>query len=237
MKDTPTPKIGFDRFIRLDWAETALQTRAGMTNIDAFGDMLDATHDGLAAKKKTRTVLNRLWLAPRTDLVEFADYGVEIYRRAPNVALALTWGMAIAAYPFFGRVAEIVGRLTSLHGDCAAAEVHRRMAEIYGEREGTRRMTNMALQSQEDWGCIKKSAKGKIISRTSATPIQGDLILWVSEACLKYVGGSLSIDSLRNHASIFPFCMDGPVTYILSNSRRLNLHADGAGDQVVSASG
>lgn len=238
MKGTPTPKIGFDRFIRLEWATIALQARAGMTNVDTIGDMLDATHDGLAAKKKTRTVLNRLWLSPRTDLVEFADYGVEIYRRAPDVsALALTWGMAIAAYPFFGRVAEIVGRLTSLHGDCASAEVHRRMAEIYGEREGTRRMTNMALQSQDDWGCIKKVAKGRIISRSSPTPIQGDLILWVSEACLKYVGGRLPIDSLRNHASIFPFCMDGSVTYVLSNSQRLNLHADGAGDQVVAASG
>lgn len=98
-------------------------------------------------------MLNRLWLEPRPDLVEFADRGVEIYCKAPDTSVsALTWGMALASYPFFGQVAEIVGRLTALQGDCTSAEVHRRMAEIFGEREGTRRMTNMILQSQASWG-------------------------------------------------------------------------------------
>lgn len=60
-------------------------------------------------------------------------------------------GVAIATYPFFGKVAELVGRLSALQGDCASARVHRRMSEIYGEREGTRRMTNMVIQSQASW--------------------------------------------------------------------------------------
>jgi hypothetical protein len=45
-----------------------------------------------------------------------------------------------------------VGRLSAIQGDCASAEVHRRMSETYGEREGTRRMTNMVIQSQASWG-------------------------------------------------------------------------------------
>ena len=91
---------------------------------------------------------------------------MEIYREAPDTPIAaLTWGMALATYPFFGKVAEIVGRLTALQGDCASAEVHRRMAEIFGEREGTRRMTNMVLQSQVNWGAIERVDKGKRIVR------------------------------------------------------------------------
>ena len=58
------------------------------------------------------------------------------------------WGMAVATYPFFGKVAELVGRLSAIQGDCASAEVHRRMSETYGEREGTRRMTEVA---PENW--------------------------------------------------------------------------------------
>jgi len=143
------PQIGFDRFIQLDWARTALRVRAGLAEAEALTELIDASHAGAAAKKKTRTVLNRLWLEPRPDLVEFAERGVRIYRESPETSISvLTWGMAIATYPFFGKVAEIVGRLTALHGDCASAEIHRRMAETYGEREGTRRMTNMVLQSQ-----------------------------------------------------------------------------------------
>lgn len=143
-----SPQIGFDRFIQLDWAAIALRVRSGRAALDDLDEALDSSHAGPAAKKKTRTVLNRLWLEPRADLVDFADRGVEIFCDAPDTTVpALTWGMALATYPFFGKVAEIVGRLTTLQGDCTSAEVHRRMAEIYGEREGTRRMTNMVLQS------------------------------------------------------------------------------------------
>jgi hypothetical protein len=70
--------------------------------------------------------------------------------------------MAIATYPFFGKVAELVGTtVTPLQGDCAAAEVHRRMSELYGEREGTYRMTNMVLQSQCQLGCDRAGGERK----------------------------------------------------------------------------
>ena len=134
------PQIGFDRFIQLDWATAALRVRAGMSDPEQLSALLDAAHAGPAAKKKTRTVLNRLWLEPRPELTGLADRAVQIYRDAPDTPVSvLCWGMAITTYPFFGKVAEIAGRLTSLQGDCASAEVHRRMAESYGEREGTRR--------------------------------------------------------------------------------------------------
>ena len=188
------PQIGFDRFIQLDWAAAALRVRAGVSSLDDLTDLIDATHSGPAAKKKTRTVLNRLWLEPRPDLADFAERGVKIYREAPDTPIsALTWGMALATYPFFGKVAEIVGRLTALQGDCTSAEVHRRMTEIFGEREGTRRMTNMVLQSQASWGAIERVDKGKRIVRNP--PIELDAspaAAWLAEACVRYAGRSLS---------------------------------------------
>jgi hypothetical protein len=65
--------------------------------------------------------------------------------------------MAIAAYPFFGKVAELIGRLTAIQGDCATAEIHRRMAETYGEREGTHRAANRVIQTQASWGPLSVS--------------------------------------------------------------------------------
>lgn len=156
------PQIGFDRYIQLDWAACALAVRAGACPMADLSALLESSHTGAAAKKKTRTVLNRLWLDPRPDLVDLANRGVEIYLGNMNPPVfALTWGMAIATYPFFGRVAEIVGRLTALQGDCASSEVHRRMAEIYGEREGTRRMTNMTLNLSQIGGRLSGSMEVK----------------------------------------------------------------------------
>ena len=158
--NSSAPKIGFDRFIQLDWAAAALNVRAGVAGLDDLNALLDAAELGVEAKKKTRTVLNRLWLEPRAELVDYADRGVAIYKTQPDIPVsALCWGMSTATYPFFGKVAELVGRLSAIQGDCASAEVHRRMSETYGEREGTRRMTNMVIQSQASWGAVERVEK------------------------------------------------------------------------------
>ena len=237
--NSTTPQIGFDRFIQLEWARSALRVRAGMTNIDELTALLDASHSGPAAKKKTRTVLNRLWLEPMPELVPFADRGVQIFRDAPGTSVAaLTWGIALACYPFFGRVAEIVGRLTALQGECTSAEVHRRMAEVYGEREGTRRMTNMVLQSQADWGAIDRPKKGKQIVRKTPIDLEGSLVVsWLVEACLRHVGRSLPVATVEANPLIYPFRLGGSLSYLLSGCEALEMRVDSAGNQLVAISG
>lgn len=91
--NSSSPQIGFDRFIQLDWALLALRIRAGRSTLDDLDEVLGSSHSGPAAKKKTRTVLNRLWLEPRADLADFADRGVEIFCNTPETTVpALTWG-------------------------------------------------------------------------------------------------------------------------------------------------
>lgn len=229
------PQIGFDRFIRLDWAAAALRVRSGATDISELDQILTEAHTGPEAKKKTRTVLNRLWLEPREEFTGLADRGVDIFRRvtAPQVA-ALTWGMALAVYPFFAKVAEIVGRLTSIQGDCTTAEVHRRMAEIYGEREGTRRMTNMVLQSQVDWSLLRKSDNGKMLTQTPPIVVQSpETVQWLSEALLMHVGRPVTLDGLSTQPTIFPFSLGENLGYVLSLSDALDVRADSAGTRIV----
>jgi hypothetical protein len=236
---SPTSQIGFDRYIDLVWAAKALRVRAGMAALEDLDQMLDSSHTGSAAKKKTRTVLNRLWLEPRAELVDFADRGVAIFRDAPDTSASpLTWGMALATYPFFGKVAEIVGRLTAIQGDCTSAEVHRRMAEIYGEREGTRRMTNMVLQSQASWGSIERKEKAKLIVRNKPIDL-GDsaVVAWLAEACLRYNGRALPVSSLDSSPTLYPFVLGVTTAYMLSKSSAVEMRVDSSGHQVVAVAG
>lgn len=233
------PRIGFDRFIRLDWAATALRVRSGDADISELEQILAAAHAGPEAKKKTRTVLNRLWLAPRADLSGLADRGVGIFREVADPQVAtLTWGMALAVYPFFAKVSEIVGRLTSLQGDCTTAEVHRRMAETYGEREGTRRMTNMVLQSQVNWALLSKSENGKILTRKPPIFVQNpETVQWLSEALLTSVGNQLTIDRFTNHPTMFPFSFGDNLAYVFSSSGAIEVRADSAGNRIIALVG
>ena len=230
-----SPRIGFDRFIQLDWATTALHVRAGVASLDDLTNLIDARHSGHAARKKTRTVLNRLWLKPHPNLIDFADRGMKLYREAPATPTsALTWGMALATYPFFGKVAEIVGRLTALQGDCASAEVHRRMAELFGEREGTRRTTNIVLQSQASWGAIERVDQNRRIVRKHPIELHpAAAAAWLTEACVRYAERTLPVASIISNPAIYPFTFEGSVSYLLANCGYLDMQTDGAGSQIV----
>lgn len=229
------PRIGFDRFIHLDWATTALKVRAGALLLEDLEALLDAAGLGAAARTKTRTVLNRLWLEPRVELVEYADRGVAIFKATPNVPLvALHWGMAVATYPFFGKVAELIGRLSALQDDCASAEIHRRMSETYGEREGTYRMTNMVIQSQAGWGAVERVEKGKRVIRLAPAVVDADeLTAWLIEAALRYAGKPLTISSLQSQPVLFPFNLTQSLAWLVSNNEHLTVRAEGPGNQFV----
>ena len=152
------PQIGFDRFIQLDWVAAALKVRAGMASLDDLNDLLDAADLGNEAKVKTRTKLNALVLEPRADLVDFIDRGIGLFAdlKPHQDAACFAWGAALAAYPYFGKVAEFTGRLTAMQGDCSMPEVHRRMSELYGERGNIKTATRAVIQTQVDWGAIRR---------------------------------------------------------------------------------
>lgn len=232
---TLAPRIGFDRFIALEWATTALKVRAGIAKLEGLESLLDAAGLGAAAQTKTRTVLKRLWLDPRVELVDFADRGAAIFKAHPGVPVtAMHWGMAVAAYPFFGKVAELIGRLSALQGDCASAEIHRRMSETYGEREGTYRMTNMVIQSQAGWGAVERVEKGKRVLRLSPAVVENDeLTVWLIEAAVRNAGRPLAIPSLQSLPVLFPFNLTRPLAYLVSNNDYLAVRSEGPNNQFV----
>lgn len=230
------PKIGFDRFIALEWATVALRVRAGSGSLDELDEVLDQAGMGKEARRKSLTVLKRLWLQPYPELSDFAQRGADIFKSDPSApAAALTWGMAISTYSFFGKTAELVGRLSSLQGDCAVAEVRRRMSELYGEREGTQRTTYRVIQSQADWGVIEHTEKGKRLVRLAPINITNEAaVAWLVEAMLRYAGKALPVSALSSQPVMYPFVFDHSLGYLISKSPYLVVHSQGPNSQFVS---
>jgi hypothetical protein len=231
------PQIGFDRFIQLDWVATALKVRSGVTSLNELNELLDAAGLGKEAKAKTRTKLNALALEPRPDLADLIDRGVQIFKGTEEAGelAAFAWGAAIATYPYFGKVAEFTGRLTSIQGDCAVAEIHRRISEVYGDREVTKRATQAVIQTQANWGTIERVDKCKRLVRLQARSLQNDkMVAWLVECALRYQKKAIPLATLQSLAVIYPFVIDQSLGYVLSNSPMLEIHLEGAANQVVS---
>lgn len=234
--NSASPTIGFDRFIKDSWATMAIKVRAGQAERSDLIALLEAEELGVAATKKTKTVLNRLWLEPRDELADFVNRGVELYQAEAPTSV-LHWGVSIATYSFFTCIAEIVGRLTGIQGDCATTEVHRRMSERYGEREGTYRMTNMVLQSQADWGVISRSTNGRRLVRESPIMVPGiALIGWLIEAAIRSAGKPLSMASVGGLPCLYPFHMETSLAYAAVENKLLEIRSVGAGREVIALS-
>lgn len=142
--------------------------------------------------------------------------------------------MAIVAYPFFGKVAELTGRLTAIQGDCASTEIHRRMAEVYGERETVYRAANRVIQTHADWGSLKRSDKGRRVVRQAPITVHDDaLIACLIEAALRHTGKAMGVTQLQSSALLYPFTLTQPLAFVVTQSRNLELRADGAQAQVL----
>lgn len=229
------PRIGFDRFLALDWVSAAMRVRAAIGSREELVQQLDEAGLTLAARKKTLTLLNRLWLEPRAELEAFSGRGIEAWKTGQGIPpAAMAWAMTVAAYPFFAKVAELVGRLTALQGDCRASEVHRRMEELFGQREGTRRMTNMALQTQADWGAIERTERGQKIVRCEPIRLSDDrLVGWLLESALLYAGRAVPAASVGSMAVLYPFLLERPLAMVIAQADQLELRYHGPGEQVL----
>lgn len=234
------PQIGFDRFIHLDWVTAALNVRTGVASIDVLNELLDAAGLGKEAKIKTRTKLNALVLEPRADLVDFIDRGIGLFLDADSQreAACFAWGAALATYPYFGKVAEFIGRLTAMQGDCSMPEVHRRMSELYGERGNIKTATRAVIQTQVDWGAIRRVNKGNRIERLApTTDVDPVKVTWLIESALRYHGKAIALATLQSTAALYPFSFDQPIGYVMSNSPTLEVRSEGPGNLLVALRG
>lgn len=225
------PKIGFDRFIKGDWATMAIDVRLGRAEPGDLMAVLEAEGLSAAARKKTRTVLNRLWLEPREELVDFVDRGAKLLKEADSPSV-LHWGVSISAYPFFAQVSEIVGRLTSIQGACTPNEVHRRMSERYGEREGTYRMTNAVLQTQINWGALNRSDK-RLVSASPRALVDRKLVAWLLEATIRAAGRPILMSGINGLPVIYPFVIASSAAYSVQENRHLQITSSGGGKELI----
>ena len=158
-------QIGFDRKLKLEWLDaTAAQVARGVTGreLKAFlwkfldGVVAGETSDG--ARRKTITVLGHIWAQVPSETVALRDRALLILQDIPaDQRLAVHWALTIATYPFFAAIATAAGRLLALQGNASLAQITRRVAEQWGDRESVQRTARQAVRTMVEWGTLKET--------------------------------------------------------------------------------
>jgi hypothetical protein len=59
------------------------------------------------------------------------------------------------------------------------------------------------------------------------------MVAWLIEAALRYQGKAISLATLQSLAVIYPFRLDQPLGYLMSNSPMLEVRLEGPSSQFV----
>lgn len=212
-------QIGFSQRVQLDWLEqTAALVLAGQTREQIETALQECLRDKLSIggaaqrgnREKAITILLKIWASVPKCLQSFRDDGLDYLRRLPHDDhIALHWGMTMAVYPFFGVVAETVGRLMRLQGTCAAAQIQRRMREQLGERETVARAARRILRCFVDWGGLQETQKKGVYHAFPARSVQDKhLTVWLVEAALRASGtDKRALKMIAQTPALFPFSL------------------------------
>lgn len=173
------PRLGFDRFMALEWVNTALELRLANQNTDdAFHELqawLSKEIPGKETARKTATQVRRLWLVDN-------DSAHQLRQQALGSGLAddpmyrtfLHFGLALNVFPLFWDVCQTTGRLLNLRGTCQRKEIHRRMLEKYVNPRSTKVATDRVFQTLVAWDLLieqngELSAKANFVDNNQLT--------------------------------------------------------------------
>lgn len=210
-------QIGFSQRVRLEWFDlTAELLLAGNNAQQITASLKDHLRDQLSVggnaergnREKAITILLRTWVTVPKDLESLRnDAMASLQRTAPKNRLPLHWGMILAAYPFFGVVAETVGWLLSLQATVAPSQIQRRIREQFGERETVARAARRILRSLVDWTVLTETdIKGVYAPGSQITIQEQRLASLLIEACLaSRPGESACFRELVADKRLFPF--------------------------------
>ena len=187
------PRIGMDRYVDADWMALAASVVRGEMEIDGLHDRLAHDITGVAVRKKTVGILNRIWFPTDRRSRELVADAAALMTASPAYRAAAFEAVAVAAYPYFRQIVENVGRLVRLQGSCSAGEVHRRMFEQHGKRTTIDQATSYGFKTMVSWGILARDPdqrlwpaeplqinaalkhlldRGANISRVSVSPLQ-----------------------------------------------------------------
>ena len=239
-------QIGFSQRIRLEWFEQTTQLVLAGNNRAAVKDSLEnllqdkvsvASQAVRGNRGKVISILMKTWLTVPTGLETLRDEGLNLLRgMSGNDRIALHWGMASAAYPFWSVVAEYTGRLLRLQGVAAAAQIQHRVRERYGERETASRAARRVLRSFIDWGVLAETRHKGVYRPGDRSSIRDPrLIAWMLEASLRTRSNQFApMKDLIESPSLFPFHIRHvPAEHVVSFSPRLDILRHGLDDNLV----
>jgi hypothetical protein len=237
----PKYRVGFDRFIELEWAKFALEIASlpdsNEEKIRALKARLSTLISGEESVRKTANVLTRLWVEPNSAVKPLAKKAIILSPDLLNdEQVVLHYGIALALFPLFRDTCIQVGRLIQLQGLFHRQEVRQRVMEHYSNQGTIPRSVDRILQTLNNWGITAKGDKTKYYVNRKVIKKQS-LQLWLLEAAVYSAPEHrILLNDIFRLPDLFPFDFNGESRNALTLSSGLRIERDGTNHEYIVSS-
>jgi len=209
--------IGYNRQVKLEWLDfTTSLLASGQSKKEIKEALEDYLQDQLSvgsnsvcgSRGKTISILLSIWVTVPKHLIGLRDEALSLIKRlSSSEHIALHWGMAMTVYPFFGVVAETVGRIINLQGSVAIINLKNRMQEMFGQREHVLRSTRFVMYSFTQWQVLVKTSERGVYQLSAPKELQEqELQEWLIKAILLSDGKTIApLYILTRSPKLYPF--------------------------------
>lgn len=216
--------IGFDRSLRLDWLDATAGISQETDDIEQIRDYLHAylaeSHPNTAARRKTITVLTRVWSRiPEPDRFHRDRAFALLPRLNQTDRVWLHWGMCLLAYPFFRDVVRTVDYSLRYYGNFSKQEVIQRISETWGERATVPRAAERVIESLNNWNiAIRCEEKGRYGRADALIASNRDVEIWLLKVALcANPTNPLPLDQVPALPEVFPFSCSLSISDIIES--------------------
>lgn len=224
----------FDRFIRYEWAERALELAVQQESHQSLQNWLIEQGLGKESASRTRNLLSRLWFDVNSSSSKLrTDALVLSSALMPKEVLALHWGMAVVQFPVFRETANVIGRLGFLQQELNKAEIVGRVLEKYSNQTTIRRAVERAIQTMINWSVLDMTSKSVYRFATKHSIFSSSLAEWLFRSVMiVYPDKYWLLPDLLRSAELFPFDLANH-NITLYQSPYLTVERDSSGVEII----
>lgn len=180
-------KIGFDRFLALEWANYSMDLFLSegnpMMNINHLKSYIYRKVVGTESARKTIDQLKRLWLNENDEYVFLRNMARDIHHQTNVQDYSLYhFGMAINVFPIFYLTCKKIGEICSIQDAFSSLVIISRVSQDFINPSSIPRIVTRVIQTLVDWEFVRKDERTFTLNKI--TEINNTSLLWIIRALL-----------------------------------------------------
>ena len=213
----------FTRSIKLAWLDKVVELvlegltiKEIKTQLDEYlsYEVKDKTNIG-----KARNILIKIWADVDESNQGIRDTALLLYKKYPDCAIALHWGMMLLAYSIFSDLCRLVGRANELSDVITLKQIQNRLYDDWGESSTLYYSIQKLMSSLKNIGVLSSEKAGtyKVKIHKIECPDVVDFLLYIF---MKIDGGSYyTFADLSSLTYMFPFEYTVSKEHLMLNKR------------------